>query len=214
MKVKLDKYTVYSKAKKREYKILIFPAEENMWAYDDFPEMDMLLVDGNKDAYKALKLAYGILAQFPEIIIYFPIRKVTGKKGAFWNSHDLVLMRPELQFRRSEWYSLKEKLDKKHLERRFVFDYDRKRLQDYFYKRKVSWDYEKWRKKAEQKYLAEIVGDTLFMVVPQLICFENHNAICELMDSYKAGAWNPDSCYRVGWLFSDYQLKEIVKNMS
>ena len=68
-------------------------------------------------------------------------------------------------------------------------------------------------KKAEQKYIAEIVGDTLFMVVPKLICYENHNAICEMMDSYKAGAWNPDSCYRVGWLFSDYQLKEIGKDL-
>ena len=61
MKVKLDKYKVYSKAKKREYEILVFPSEENMWAYDDFPEMDMLLVDGNKDAYKALKFAYGVV---------------------------------------------------------------------------------------------------------------------------------------------------------
>ena len=63
MRVKLDEYKVFCKARKREYEIIVFPEERYMWAYDDFPEEDMLLVDGNKDAYKALKFAYAILAQ-------------------------------------------------------------------------------------------------------------------------------------------------------
>ncbi len=212
MRVKLDEYKVFCKTRKREYEIIVFPEERYMWAYDDFPEEDMLLVDGNKDAYKALKFAYAILAQCPKKIIYFPIRKVAGKKNAFWDSHDLVLLRPELQFRRSEWFSIKRKLDKKHLCGKFVFDYERVRLQNYYEQERRRWDFYKWYKKAEKLYGTEILGDTLFMVVPKLICLENHDVICDMLDSYKAGASSGELCYWVGWLLSDRQMKNVIKN--
>ncbi len=45
-KIKVDHYSVYEKG--RTYEVLKFPFIKHMWAYDDHPAEEMMLVDGCK----------------------------------------------------------------------------------------------------------------------------------------------------------------------
>lgn len=47
-KIKIDQYAVREKG--RTYEILKIPFIKYMWAFDDYPEEDMLMVDGCKEA--------------------------------------------------------------------------------------------------------------------------------------------------------------------
>lgn len=89
----------------------MFPNYQNMYAYDAHPREEMYEVDGDEEAVRALAAAAAILAEDPSKLLYFPC-----KKRGFWMNDDcsLVMVRPELQFRRSQWYQLKPKLDKRH----------------------------------------------------------------------------------------------------
>ena len=127
-KVKIDKYSV--DGKKRLYEILVFPARKYMWAYDPHPGEDFYMIDGNGEALRNLAIAFAILAEDPSKIIYFPIKKIENEEH-FWDSFHLVLIRPELQFRHSEWFRLKGRLDKKHWTGKYVFPYDPQKLADY-----------------------------------------------------------------------------------
>lgn len=212
MKVKIDQYKVYSKKRRREQEILVFRKEKYMWAFDDYPEMDMMMVDGDKNAFKALKLAYAILTQEPNKIIYFPVRDIEGIGEYYGDTWNLVLMRPELQFRRSEWFEIKKKLDKRHLSEKYILNYNRHRLDNLWKRQEKEFEQYGGDKRSQQIYHEEVLGDTLFMVVPRECCCRNHYCLAETLDNYKNGRGNSDLCYPIGWLISDRGISEMKES--
>lgn len=207
MKIKVDKYKVFCKKRQREFEILVFEPPRHMWAYDDFPEEDLLAIDGDKDAYKLLKYAYAILAQDSSKIIYFAI--ADQGIGAYY-AHDcnLVLVRPELQFRYSDWYQIKPKLDKKHWAGKYTYNYNKQKLVDYYHHLEKDWHTPGKIKRAQEIAKEEILGDTVFMTVPQIDCYENHNHIVEMLRNYRR---NRQRCWRQGWLLSDRNIREMYE---
>lgn len=125
-----------------------------------------------------------------------------GIKGANKNAsnrairenYNLVLVRATLHFRRSNWYGIKPYLDKKHWKGKFAFQYDSQKLCD-FYEKKIK---NAWGRKGEEKqdwkvYTEEILGDTMFMVIPRNDYYWYHY---DLVDAIK----DVDSEGEVGWL--------------
>lgn len=138
MKVKLDEYEVYDK--KRKYEVIVFQREPYMWAFDAWGGEPMYMVDGDVRAMNALAVAYAVLADFPSKIIYFPV-KSDGIGKCYKENYNLVLVRANLQFRRSYWYGIKPRLDKKHWKGKFVFQYDSQKLCDFYHKKiENAWD--------------------------------------------------------------------------
>lgn len=79
-KIKIDRYSVYEKG--RTYEILKFPFIKHMWAYDDHPAEEMMLVDGCKEAFEWMTYACAILANNKDKIIYFSCKQDgIGKTG-------------------------------------------------------------------------------------------------------------------------------------
>ena len=100
-KIKIDRYSVYEKG--RTYEILKFPFIKHMWAYDDHPAEEMMLVDGCREAFEWMTYACAILANDKDKIIYFPCKQ--EGIGIYYNeSHHLVMCRAEFQFKRSLWF--------------------------------------------------------------------------------------------------------------
>lgn len=207
-KVKINQYSVYGK--KRLYEILVFPAEKYMWACDPYPGEDFYMIDGNRQALRNLAIAFAILAANPFKIIYFPIKKVKGKEY-FWDSFQLVLLRPELQFRRSEWFRLKGRLDKKHWTGKYVFSYDAQKLDDYYKRISRQWNYPELTKQEEKYCVEEILGDVMFWVVPKNKCYFYHSRLDDVIsrqdDTAKLQWWDS------GYLDSEWWIEELEEQM-
>lgn len=182
MKIKIDKYVVHGK--KRSYEILVFPDCEYMYVYDARPREECYEVQGNKDAIRNIMTATAILAEDPSKIIYFPSKKkdIYGKLNLEFN---LVMFRPELQFRRSEWYRLKSRLDKRHWAGKYVLNYNQQKLIDQDRKIKNSWLYPKWEKRGWKIYVEEELGDTVFWVHPKEMYYELHSYLVEDMKAFE-----------------------------
>ena len=181
-----------------------------MWAFDDYPEMDMMMVDGDKNEMKALKYAYAVLVQDFTKIVYFPIRNTEGIGEYYGDTWNLVLMRPEIQFRRSEWFEMKSKLDKRHLTEKYVLDYNRKRLDFLWENMEVKFESLGGYKRNERFCCEEVLGDTLFMVVPRDYCCRNHCSLAKTLDEYRNGR-DSDST-TVGWLITDRMIGEMEES--
>lgn len=138
MKIKIDQYAVFGK--RRKYEILVFPECEHMYVYDAYPREEAYEMEGNKEAVRNVMIASAVLAEDPSKIIYFPCKKkdTYGKLNLEFN---LVMLRPELKFRRSEWYKLKSRIDKKHWAGKYVLNYNQQKLIDQDRKIKDSWLY-------------------------------------------------------------------------
>lgn len=171
MKAKVDKYKVFGK--RRSYEILMFPNYQNMHVYDEHPREDTYRIDGDKEVVSALAIAVAILAEDPSKVIYFP-----GKKGGFGTGYEfnyhLVMARPELQFRRSEWYRLKPQLNKTHWKGKYVFSYHPGKLLDYYKQLKSDWRWKEWEKEDYKKWVEEVLGDTVFWILPRNFCYQDH----------------------------------------
>ena len=126
MKLKVDQYKVYNKG--RVHKVIVFPRMDAAWAYDDNPEDDQLMLDGSMEFYQQIHHALAALIADPSLIIYFPIKHPKETRFGGQMTYDAVLLRPELQFRRSEWYDIKSKLDKKHWVGKYTIRHNEKKL--------------------------------------------------------------------------------------
>lgn len=218
-KIKVDRYSVHEKD--RTYEVLSFPFIKYMWAFDNYEEEDCLMVDGCKEAFMWMKYAFAILANYPDKVIYFPCKQ-DGIQGYYNKNYHLVLCRPEEQLRRSLWPRIIRKLDSKHAAGKFVLLYDRKKLDDYYEKglwkrypvetehhgRKSIQNYE--LKKGYQTHVEEIVGDTVFMVLNRVECFEYHYRTAKDLDEYCPGKnnyiWGP-----IGWILSDGNIRGMIE---
>lgn len=212
-RVKIDRYFV--KEKGRAYEVLKFPFLKYMWVMDDRDMTGIhFTIDGCKEAYRQMKYAFAILANFPDKIIYFPCRQ--ERIGNYHlESYHLVLCRPELQFKRSLWVRIKRKLDKKHLSGKFVLQYDRQKLDDYV--RKGLWKHYTCLVSSKSRYLdiptemyremwsehlEEVRGDTVFMVLGRTECYACHYETADSLDRYCSGTDKYMST-GIGWLVSD-----------
>lgn len=197
MKFKVDHYRVPGKA--RIFDILVFPAPENGWAYDNFPERSGPRVDGDIPAFKIYAIALAALIADPSKIIFFPLRKEQHPMGLGQTYH-FAMMRPELQFQRSEWTRIHGKLDHHHWVGKYTIHYDRKKLDDY-YKRFRDDLPSRVQYKMDKHYVEEIRGDTVFMVIPKERCYDFHFDITRLLDYYTD---EKDLCYdtELGWVMS------------
>lgn len=203
MKIKIDKYVV--PGKKRSYEILMFPNYQNMYTYDAHPREEMYEVDGDEEAVRALAAGAAILAGDPSKILYFPC-----KKRGFWmnDGYNLVMARPELQFRRSQWYRLKPKLDKRHWRGKYVFNYQPGKLVDYYVGLENDWRWKGWEKKERKKYVSELLGDTVFWILPRNLCYEYHAYLAENVKAFQEENFKVQLGY-VGWLIVEKPRKNM-----
>lgn len=202
-KIKVDCYSVYGK--KRKYDILRFPDEKYMWAYDPHPGEDFFMIDGDKKALRNLAIAFAILSVDPSKIIYFPIKKNVDEVF-FWESTHLLLVRPELQFRRSEWFRLKKHVDKKHWTGKYKFTYYPNELAEYMEKIWKRWDYPDMEAKEKKFYVEDILGDVMFLVVPKNVCLTYHWSLIDVLERYSEE--RPCISWYKGYLESDSRLEE------
>lgn len=201
-KVKLNQYIVYNK--KREYRIIVFPKEPLMWGYEDSPyESDLYMVDGDKNAFKALSRAMALLANDFGKIVYFPLDR-KGLGGYYTDSYKLVLCRPELQFRQSEWYDIKSQINQKHHAGKYVLQYDKKKLKDFFERIDCGWK----QRKNEQAIVRKVIGDTLFLTIPRYCCYQFHHDISKTLEAYKKGYYVM-SCGSLGWVIGEWNIREM-----
>lgn len=194
MKYKADCYEVYHKG--RIYKILKFPRCENAWAFDDYPEDDQLMLDGDPAFYELLHHAIAALIADPSVIIYFPIKHLGDTGYGAHMTYDAVLLRPELQFRRSGWYDIKPRLDRQHWCGKYTIRHDVQKLDDYWKKmcKKRPRLIDHWERRMDREFYKNIVydllGDTVFMVLPKNVCYMYHRQI-----TLGLGDFRPDKEY-------------------
>ena len=203
MKVKVDLYIVRNKGK--THKVLAFPRVENAWAYDDSPEDDQLMLDGNEEFFNQLKYAMAALIADPSLLIYFSIKNPECRRSWNFKTYDAVLLRRELQFRRSEWYDIKGKLDRRHYAGKYKIHYNEKKLNDWYEKAIQGKRWLIWQ--GIDRIVEEILGETVFLAFPKNICYWYHHAICDslanLDPTYEYGHYS-----YIGYIFPDEVLKK------
>lgn len=208
MKIKIDQYHIFDK--KQEYNVLVFPDFPYAWTYNDFPEEDQYKVDGDKEFYSALMHALGILIADPSKIIYFPIKKKKPYIKPAYENYHLVMARPELQFKRSRWFDIKGRLDRRHWTGKYTFDYNQQKLIDFYDKYTNSDLY--WKKpcfpERRKDYVEQLIGDTVFLILPKEICYHYHYFATDCLNKALNGIPNVyDDEYSefvgIGWLLPD-----------
>ena len=185
---------------------------KNAWVYDDYPEESGPRVDGDRELFRLLKFALALLISDPSKILYFPI-KHEGHRAIYQTTYHLVLLRPELQFRRSEWFDQKGKLNKRHWVGRHVIQYNEQKLLDYYEKKAKGRFWLEWEQ--EKYYVEEILGDTVFMVLPKETCYRYHHMIAtsEIVTGERNdGVGEPSDYVGIGWVLSDKVILEIRKD--
>lgn len=178
-KYKVDQYKVRNKG--RVLKILVFPQiTTEAWAYDDHPEDDRLMLDGSPQFMRQVQRALVALIEDPTIIAYFPIKNKNCPRFGRHMTYDAVLLRPELQFKVSDFYDVKDKLDRKHWVGKYKIRHNEAKLVELWNKEYQGryWRVE-WDKKCEK-----LLGDTVFLVLPKSVCLEYHYDISQAMEYY------------------------------
>lgn len=213
-RIKIDRYRVCEKG--REYTVLVFPFVKHMWAFDDYPEEDCLMIDGCAAAFKLLSYAFAILANEPDKLIYFP-SKQEGIGRYYKENYDAVLGRPELQFRRSLWPRIRRKLNKQHWQGHYRHSYDKKKLNDCFEnlimkKYDPSWMHVPRYDRQEKFHVEEILGDTAFWVLTRPECYEYHyhttKDLEEIGNSSDYMEWSS-----IGYIFSEQTIGRMYSDM-
>lgn len=201
MKIKLDEYIVYSQKRKREYSIIVFDVDKNLWPLFDF-DRDEPVVEGDKEAYKQLGFAYGILCDNPDHIMYFPVKNIKGIGDYYHNNVDMVISRMELQLSLAIWQEIKKNINRAHYCGKAVFSYNRQKLMDRYsqIERKDSFysDYSKCKKMCSQNRYEHV----MFMNLPRLYCYLRHNSIAAALREYKNGK-EVYYCADVGTMITD-----------
>lgn len=217
-KIKIDKYTIREKGK--TYEVLKFPFIKSMWPYDAHPGEEMLLIDGCKEAFEWLTYACAILANDKEKIIYFPCKQ-EGIGRLYNEPYHLVMCRAELQFRRSLWFRIKDKLDKKHYSGKYVFGYQQKKLVDYYesgcghkYPVEDNWDFKKIPNYLmySKRNVEEILGDTVFIVRPRLEWLDYHYYMVKELEQFGREDVRVH-IVSMGSIFSEEEIKRMYEDV-
>lgn len=178
-KYKVDLYKIRNKG--RTLKILVFPKlTEEAWAYDDYPEESQLMLDGSISFMRQVQVALAALIEDPSVIAYFPIKNKNCTRFGRHMTFDAVLLRPELQFKLSEWYDIKDKLDRRHWVGKYKIRHHERQLVDLW---KKEYQHQYWKVAWDRKN-EKLIGDTVFLVLPKSVCLEYHYDISDSAEEY------------------------------
>lgn len=202
--MKIRQYEV--RGKRRKYHILVMDDEKYAWCFDDYPAEDMLMIDGCEEAIQDLRTIYQILEADPSVIIYWPIKK-PGGNFIFSPCMHVVMVRPQLQFRWSEWYKLKPKLDRNHQIEDYECSFDPKNAYEslqQFKRKKAYYRIDKYNRKI---YKEGILGDTAFFVMPKEQCTE---AICRINETFESEYYDGElKTHYIGYILSNQLINKI-----
>lgn len=122
--------------------------------------------------------------------------------------------------RRSLWFRVRRKLDKKHYLGKYVFSYNRKKLDDY-YESGLGNKYklEEWKDRRkrlslylfhEKEKIERILGDTIFIEMARIDWLVYHYDTAKVLDEYQSGKgkmiWNA-----IGWIIPDGEIKDMCR---
>lgn len=209
-KIKIPQYLV--RGKRQTYSVLAFPNKKWLLAfYDDADERHE--IDGDPAAYQQVKYALASLIANSGKIAYFPIKK-PGFGRFYKDNYDAVIVRPELQFRRSEWVSLRRQLDRAHRIKDFELYYNPQKLYDH-YERLSHSESERakiWR--GYDKTDTRLEDDTIFFTLYRDICYMYHHDIIDAENCVMEGGWGPSDAFpigRPGYMFTPWVKRFLSK---
>ena len=165
--------------------------------------------------------ALGVLIADPSKIIYFPIKKAKPYIRPTYENYHLVMARPELQFKRSRWFDIKGRIDRRHWVGKYTFNYNEQKLLDFYEKYKDSDLY--WKKPCypdrRKDYVEQLIGDTVFLILPKEVCYHYHHFAAESLSDAIKGIPNAyDDEYgdfvEIGWLLPDVLAKKELEKAS
>lgn len=204
--IRLPRYILPGKS--RTYSILAYPPQANLWAYDVYPEDDQLMIDGDRAAFRQLAHALAILLADPMQIVYFPTAHPKPERR-----YHAVLLHPNLQFRRSEWFDLKPRLNRRHYAGAYEFSNNpQKLLAEYEpLRRRMEREYHDYDRRIKRSYAEQMIGDTIFLVLPRELCYRAHARIlCALEDSEEE-LYSCAMPTDIGYLLSERTIGEIYE---
>lgn len=148
-----------------------------MWAYYEAGFDNRYEIDGDYQAFKLVRYALAALIANPSKIVYFPIRG-EGFGGYFYPNYDTVMVRPELQLRRSEWRNLRHQLNNAHRIKQFELYYDAEKLCRYCDMMYDKFSY-KYNYRRSERELGILEESTVFFTLPRDSCYSYHSEIFE-----------------------------------
>lgn len=163
-----------------------------------------MMLDGTPEFYQLVQYALAAMIADPSVIIYFLIKRpgYTGYRDHM--TYDAILVRPELRFRRSEWYDLKGHLNPQHYAGKYTIHYDGKKLDDWWNRleRKKPW----FRYNYFNRVVYDLLGETVFFVTPRHVCYLYHSDITKGLESFDPG----DECgsfVSIGYILTEKAIQ-------
>lgn len=205
-KIKICRYLV--RGRRREFQVLVFPRTSHLKAYLDWDD-DAYEIDGDLEGYQAVKHALAILAADPEKIIYFPLREKSAV-SLYQENYDAVLTRPELQFDRAEWITLRRQLNPAHQVQGYILRYEPKKLMDQWERfQGTDADYRVRNHRSKQD-VRTLHGDTAFFSLLKPTCLSYfHRIFTSELDGYLSQltdcfpVWGGYRFAPLGWIIAD-----------
>jgi len=204
--LRIPRYIIPGKS--RTYSILAHPPRADLWAYDDYPEDDQLMIDGGRAAFRQLAYALAILLADPMQIIYFPTTYPKPERR-----YHAVLLHPNLQFRRSEWFDLKPRLNQRHYSGEYEFTYDPQKLLSEYepLRRRMEHEYHDYDRRIKRSYAEQMIGDTVFLVLPRELCYRTHARILRALEDSAGKLYACAMPTDIGYLLSERTIGEIYE---
>lgn len=222
MRASVDMYEV--KYEGRIYKVLKFPKQRYMYVYhwSDCYGDNACSVDASMHCFPHLRNACAMLANDPDVIIYFPAIQDKEDQWEYCGGDmDLVMYRPELQFKRSRWNHIRRSLNKSTYKGRYVYNYDPEELKKEYdiLEPKVRYKY-KWKPYRRNLIASKTDyadGRTVFSEGQRIYFLEEfihlHNEIIEQGDNGKESetgyADRTGSCF--AYYISDKSMEMILE---
>ena len=215
-KIKIPQYLV--RGKHRDFHVLVFPRLKHAWAYycgDNF--LYDYAVDTDIVGCKWLRYAMAALIAAPDKIVYFPIRTPGGFHGYYPINYDAIYVRPELQFRQSEWIRLRQQLTPSHRIQQYVLRYEPDKLCDYISGfRDDPRRYFRAKRRLNQE--TDIFrGDTVFFTLLKETCYLCHQDLLDVAhpNDLKFGIpYSGFDLHTLGWFMSDCSICAMASKNS
>ena len=116
-------------------------------------------------------------------------------------TYDAVILRPELQFRRSDWLELRRKLDKKHWKGKYTIHHNVKKLDDWCatYPTDEYW----FLKQLDKRQTEEIRDETVFLVLPKELMYLYHSRITDGLKYFDPEKYEYGYPVGIGYIMPD-----------
>lgn len=204
-KIKYEQYLVKGK-NNRYYHIIKLPEPEYAEIYDDHVWDTFAGLDADENSYRMLGKAISLLYVNPTKILYLPKPK---NESVYCFTRELVIARPELQLRRSEWVNLRRQISKRTRIENFVYDYD----EEWLFEESEKYQNQTWYDLG--KKVENIEGNTAFWIYSKDRCLIYHNDIIESVNeerddcgTYTAnGVVLTNKCL-INWNKADFPARE------